>query len=67
MLESCGEVYTELHAIEALFSLRANLLAAGGVCGSEGSVLLTLSGSEENLLRAERYFRSIQDTPSFSL
>lgn len=67
LLESCGEVYTELHAIEALFSLRANLLAAGGVCGAEGSVLLMLSGSEENLLRAERYFRSIQDTPSFSL
>jgi hypothetical protein len=67
LLESCGEVYTELNAIEALFSLRANLLAAGGVCGAEGSVLLTLGGSEENLLRAERYFRSIQDTPSFSL
>ena len=67
MLQSCGEVFTELDAIEALFSLRAYLLAAGGVCGAEGSVLLTLSGSEENLLRAERYFRSIQDTPSFSL
>ena len=67
LLESCGEVYTELDAIEALFSLRACLLAAGGVMGAEGSVLLTLSGSEENLLRAERYFRSIQDTPPFSL
>ena len=67
LLQSCGEVFTELDAIEALFSLRAYLLAAGGVCGAEGSVLLTLSGSEENLLRAERYFRSIQDTTSFSL
>ena len=67
LLQSCGEVFTELNAIEALFSLRASLLAAGGVMGAEGSVLLTLSGSEENLLRAERYFRSIQDTPSFSL
>ena len=67
LLESCGEVFTELDAIEALFSLRACLLAAGGVMGAEGSVLLQLSGREEQLDSAERYFRSIQDTPSFSL
>lgn len=67
LLESCGEVFTELDAIEALFSLRACLLSAGGVMGAEGSVLLQLSGREEQLDSAERYFRSIQDTPSFSL
>ena len=58
---------TELDAVRDLFSLHATLLAAGGVLGAEGSVLLQLSGSEENLCKAETYFRSIQDTPSFSL
>mgnify|MGYP001006698000 FL=1 len=67
LLESCGEIYTELDAIQDLFSLRAALLAAGGVLGAEGSVLLELTGSEEKLNAAERYFQSIQDTPSFSL
>ena len=67
LLESCGDIYTELDAVRDLFSVRATLLAAGGVLGAEGSVLLQLHGSEENLCKAEIYFRSIQDTPSFSL
>ena len=67
LMESCGDIYTELDAVRDLFSVRATLLAAGGVLGAEGSVLLQLSGNEENLCKAETYFRSIQDTPSFSL
>ena len=67
LMESCGDIYTELDAVRDLFSVRATLLAAGGVLGAEGSVLLQLHGNEENLCKAETYFRSIQDTPSFSL
>ncbi len=53
-----GEVFTEIEAIFLLTGACAELFAAGGINGAEGSVWLLASGSEEELDAAERIIRS---------
>jgi hypothetical protein len=62
-----GEIFTELDAIALLTGARAQLVAAGGVCGAEGSVWLAISGkfAEENA--AVTLLQSVADEPAFSL
>jgi hypothetical protein len=45
----------------------AELIAAGGVCGAEGSVWLAVSGTAEQVGKAEALLRSIASEPSFEL
>ncbi len=46
-----GEVFTEIDAIETLYDLEAEILAAGGVMGAEGAVYFLVSGEDEDVDR----------------
>lgn len=54
-----GEVFTELHALERLTGATAHLLAAGGVCGAEGSVWLGVTGADDAVVAAENLLASL--------
>ncbi|MGE5417269.1 MAG: hypothetical protein ACM3UZ_11095 [Acidobacteriota bacterium] len=41
-----GEVITEIQALEQLYDIEANVVAAGGVGGSEGSVVMAVEGKK---------------------
>jgi hypothetical protein len=60
-----GLVFTELEAINLMTGVSARLLAAGGVGGAEGCVWLAVSGTEEQVIRAEGVLRSVQSEPPF--
>ncbi|MFN2352146.1 MAG: hypothetical protein ABR497_09395 [Kiritimatiellia bacterium] len=60
-----GEVVTELEALQLLFGVRAELVAAGGVGGAEGAVWLALDGSREKLARVKKIISSIGAEPPF--
>jgi hypothetical protein len=62
-----GEVFTEIDAIRLLTGAEAELIAAGGVGGAEGSVRLALQGSEESMVIAETLMRAVAMEPSFEL
>lgn len=62
-----GAVFTELDAIRVLSGARAELVAAGGVCGAEGSVWLAASGNAEQVERAQGVLRGIGAEPAFQL
>ena len=49
---STGLVITEIQALGLLAGVRARQVAAGGVGGSEGAVILLLEGREEHLNEA---------------
>jgi hypothetical protein len=61
-----GEVFTELEALRALTGAEVELIAAGGVCGAEGSCWITVNGSEEQEEFAEQIITSMADEPPFS-
>jgi hypothetical protein len=61
-----GEVFTELEALRALTGAEVELIAAGGVCGAEGSCWITVNGSEEQEEFAEQIINSVADEPQFS-
>lgn len=61
-----GEVFTELDAFAALTGAEADLIAAGGVCGAEGSCLIAVTGNEEQEAFAEQVYSSIANEPAFS-
>jgi len=58
-------VFTELDAINLLTGATAELVAAGGVCGAEGSCLLAISGTEEQEDVAEKLAASVASEPMF--
>ena len=62
-----GEVFTELDALELLAGAKAELVAAGGVCGAEGSVWLAVGGDAGQLDAAENLLESILKEPPFFL
>ncbi len=39
-----GEVFTEIEAFRMLFSLKAKIIAAGGIFGNEGSIVVEVEG-----------------------
>lgn len=43
------EVVTEIEALDILFGLKATLVAAGGIGGNEGAVLLSVDGDEDKV------------------
>ena len=61
-----GEIFTELDAIELLTGASASLVAAGGVCGAEGSVWLVVSGSSSQEKATETLIKSIVNEPAFN-
>jgi len=61
-----GQVFTELDAISLLTGAVAELVAAGGVCGAEGSCLLAISGTKGQEDAAEKLIASFASEPAFS-
>jgi hypothetical protein len=62
-----GEIFTELDAIALLTGAKTQLVAAGGVCGAEGSVWLAISGKSAEENAAVTLLKSVADEPAFSL
>lgn len=62
-----GQVLTEIEAVQLLTGATAELIAAGGVCGAEGSCWLAISGSKEQEAAAEKLMASVASEPAFSL
>jgi hypothetical protein len=61
-----GEIYTELEAIATLTGAHAELVAAGGICGAEGSVWLAVSGKSSQMYAAEELLKAISAEPAFA-
>lgn len=61
-----GEVFTELNALQALTGADVELIAAGGVCGAEGSCWIAVSGNEEQEEFAGQILAALADEPPFS-
>jgi hypothetical protein len=61
-----GEVFTELEAMKVLTGAEVELIAAGGVCGAEGSCWISVNGSEEQEEFAEQIIASVADEPQFN-
>lgn len=62
-----GEVFAEIDAIKLLTGAEAELVAAGGVGGAEGSIWLAVSGSEEQMQAAEKLLKAVAGEPGFEL
>jgi hypothetical protein len=62
-----GEIITEIEAIELLFGLNAKLIAAGGVCGAEGSVWLAIEGDHDKLEKAKAIIKVIGNEEQFQI
>jgi hypothetical protein len=62
-----AQVFTELDAISVLTGATAELLAAGGVSGAEGSCMLAVSGTKEQEDAAEKLVTSVASEPTFEL
>ncbi|PVX26193.1 MAG: hypothetical protein CW691_02185 [Candidatus Bathyarchaeum sp.] len=60
-----GEVFTEIEAIQQLTGATAELIAAGGVGGAEGSYLLVVTGTKEQEKAAENLWKSVASEPPF--
>jgi hypothetical protein len=67
LLPVVGEVFTEIEALQALTGAEVDLIAAGGVCGAEGSCWLAISGNEEQEEFAEQVIASISGEPALDL
>lgn len=66
LLPVSGEVFTELDALTALTGAEVELIAAGGVCGAEGSCWISVSGNEDQEEFAEQVLASLADEPPFT-
>lgn len=62
-----GEVFTELDAIALLTGSKAEVVAAGGVAGAEGSVWLAICGDPSAENAAITLMQSVVGEPAFTL
>jgi hypothetical protein len=60
-----GQVITEIQAAQILWGVQATMVAAGGVDGMEGAVILALEGPEEAIDRAYGDWEVLKDEPPF--
>jgi len=58
-----GLVVTEIQALGIMAGVRARQVAAGGVGGSEGAVVLLIEGYEEGLSKAVALVNAVKDEP----
>ncbi|HIT90443.1 MAG TPA: hypothetical protein IAC41_08510 [Candidatus Merdenecus merdavium] len=56
-------VVTEITALDLLYGLKAKCIAAGGIAGSEGSVVLVADGPESNVKKAMEEMKNIKGEP----
>jgi hypothetical protein len=59
-----GEIFTELDAIELLTGAVPTLMAAGGVCGAEGSYWIGVDGDDDEIQAAVDLVKSIAGEPA---
>jgi hypothetical protein len=62
-----GQIVTEIEAIKLLTGATAEIIAAGGVCGAEGSCWLAVSGTKSQEEAAEQFLASVAAEPPFTL
>jgi hypothetical protein len=62
-----GQVFTEIDAIALLTGAEAEIIAGGGVCGAEGSVWLSVSGTEDQMANVESLIKMVVSEPPFEL
>jgi hypothetical protein len=62
-----GNVITELQAINLISGAEAELVAGGGVCGAEGSCWIAVTGSEEQLSKADELLKLAIQEPNFEI
>lgn len=67
LLPVVGEVFTEIEAISNLTGAKAEIVAAGGVAGAEGSIWLAISGTSREVQDAQTLIKSVSKEPTFSL
>ncbi len=60
-----GQIFTEIEAIKQLSGANAELIAAGGIYGAEGSYLLAVTGTDAQENYAEKMWKSIASEPPF--
>jgi len=60
---STGLVMTEIQALGTLAGVRVRHVAAGGVGGSEGAVVLLVEGREEALNKAVEAVKGVKGEP----
>jgi len=66
LLPVSGEVFTELDALAALTGAEVELIAAGGVCGAEGSCWVSVIGNEDQEEFAEQVLASLAEELPFT-
>jgi hypothetical protein len=62
-----GEAFTEIDAIAVLTGAGAEVVAAGGVSGAEGSIWLAISGTPDVERKAEELLKSVAGEVGFGL
>jgi hypothetical protein len=67
LMPAPGEVFTEIDALGVLTGTSAELVAAGGVSGAEGSVWLAVSGTPETESKAEELLKSVAGEAGFGV
>jgi hypothetical protein len=67
MLPVPGDVVTEIEALATLTGAKAELVAAGGVCGAEGAVWLAILGTPEQEKSAKSILADLSSEPAFTL
>ncbi|MDP7674759.1 MAG: hypothetical protein QGI31_08015, partial [Dehalococcoidia bacterium] len=60
-----AHVITEIQALEILTGVKATHVASGGVAGSEGAVILSLSGQETTVRQAFELIETIKGEAQF--
>ena len=66
LLPVVGEVFTEIEALTSLTGAHAEMVAAGGVAGAEGSIWLAVSGKSVEVEAAQELIKSISKEPQFT-
>jgi hypothetical protein len=67
LLPTPGQVLTEIEAIKLLTGATAEIIAAGGVCGAEGSCWLAVSGTKAQEEAAGKLLASVAAEPPVTL
>jgi hypothetical protein len=62
-----GEVITEIESLRMLTGVEAEMIAAGGVSGAEGSIWLAYKGSDEAERAAEKLLQTLEAEPVFTV
>ena len=60
---STGNVFTEIQALETFANVEAKLIAAGGIGGSQGAVIIAVRGEEAAVKKANEAVEAVKGEP----